>query len=306
MLPNWIGIGSARAGTTSLYHIVQQHPDIFIPTQKETGFFNKKHVNESKLAYYETIYFQNVGSQKSIGEITPTYMFDENAIKNIFKALGKAKIITNLRNPIDRAYSHYLFNIKHITEGRPFYNAMTAMTPENKDDYIGEYDNNYINMGLYSKPLAKYIDLFGKKNIFNIIFEQDLKVGNPDFSKNLFNFLEVEDVPVEIAHSNKSPKLDFRYFEKEEEISVLGKDNLETNVIMPAGSLALLNSVWGDWNVFIKKPSRNLIERFNATARSYLEKPNDEIKKELTERYFLDDIRKTEYLLDIDLSHWYK
>ncbi|MEI6730017.1 MAG: hypothetical protein WCL30_02060 [Pseudomonadota bacterium] len=117
-------------------------------------------------------------------------------------------------------------------------------------------------MGLYSKPLAKYIASFGKQNIFNIIFEQDLKAGNPNFIKNLFNFLEVEDVPVEISHSNQSPKLDFRYFEKEEEITVLGKDNLETNVIMPAGSLALLNSEWGDWNVFIKKPSKNLIERF--------------------------------------------
>ncbi|MEI6730018.1 MAG: sulfotransferase domain-containing protein [Pseudomonadota bacterium] len=137
MLPNWIGIGSARAGTTSLYHIVQQHPDIFIPTQKETGFFNHQYLNENLLAHYESSYFSGVENQKSIGEITPTYMFDDNAIRNIFKALGKVKIITNLRSPIDRAYSHYLFNIKHLTESRPFDKAMTAMMPEIADAYTG-------------------------------------------------------------------------------------------------------------------------------------------------------------------------
>lgn len=106
MLPNFLIVGAARAGTTSLYYYLKQHPDVFMSPKKEIDFFDVDKNFEKGLDWYER-YFEGYTGQKAIGEASPLYMYLEKVPKRIAKVIPDVKLIFILRNPVDRAYSHY-------------------------------------------------------------------------------------------------------------------------------------------------------------------------------------------------------
>ena len=87
-LPNFMCIGAAKCGTTSLYDILKQHTDVFIPSFKEPHFFDISTVYENGISWYEKTYFRGVKEEKCIGDFTPTYLFDKNAPQRISSNLG--------------------------------------------------------------------------------------------------------------------------------------------------------------------------------------------------------------------------
>ena len=88
-LPNFMCIGASKSGTTTLYDILRQHPDIFIPSYKEPHFFDSPIVFERGVDWYENTYFRNVKNRKCIGDFTPSYLFEGKAPQRILRALGK-------------------------------------------------------------------------------------------------------------------------------------------------------------------------------------------------------------------------
>jgi len=111
-LPNFLCAGAAKCGTTSLHAILAEHPQIFLPQRKEIHFF-ENNGNYSKGLDWYSKYFKNANEKKVIGEITADYMFFDYVPERIIEALGKnIKIIFMLRNPVDRSYSEYLFNVR--------------------------------------------------------------------------------------------------------------------------------------------------------------------------------------------------
>jgi len=118
ILPSFIIIGSTRSGTTSLYEYLENHPSVLPPVKKETGFFNYAYHNNSNWyrLYFPTIdekeKAENTRSNSVItGEATPSYLIDPRVPKRIMSLLPKVKLIVLLRNPIDRAISHYHLNV---------------------------------------------------------------------------------------------------------------------------------------------------------------------------------------------------
>ncbi|MBA4318316.1 MAG: heparan sulfate glucosamine 3-O-sulfotransferase, partial [Flavobacterium sp.] len=105
MLPNFLIIGAARCATTWISENLSQHPDIFIPPLKELHFFDTHY--EKGIAYYES-YFDN-RSEKAVGEATPAYLYFPNISSLIQQHLPNVKLIASIRNPVDRAFSHYLY-----------------------------------------------------------------------------------------------------------------------------------------------------------------------------------------------------
>ena len=109
---NFICIGAQKAGTTTLSDILSQHPDICIPPIKETKYFLFD-VDYARGKTFYNSYFSNYTGQKAIGEFDPDYLLFPFTAERIVATLGRdVKILVVLRNPADRAYSHFLMTKK--------------------------------------------------------------------------------------------------------------------------------------------------------------------------------------------------
>ena len=114
-LPNFIVIGAAKSGTSSLHHYLRAHPEVFTPKLKEINFFayDGKHLDVHYWAKTQDEYqrfFDDVGAAIAIGEVAPLYLCSPVAPDNIRRVLPDARLVAILRNPVDRAYSAYLMS----------------------------------------------------------------------------------------------------------------------------------------------------------------------------------------------------
>ena len=135
--PNFLVVGAAKSGTTSLFNYLTQHSDIYIPEVKECRFFSQLPKNYKGLGAEffpnsgitdERVYFNLFSGHedKVCGDMSNDYLYYyEKSIKNIKKYLGnEIKIVIVLRNPIDRAYSNYMHHIRDGWENISFEQAL--------------------------------------------------------------------------------------------------------------------------------------------------------------------------------------
>lgn len=180
--PNFLIIGAAKSGTTSVYYYLKNHPEIFLPKLKEINFFaydGQKGPGYWAKTFEEYIsYFNNVKSELAIGEVTPYYLPSPIAAKKIKDFLPDVRLIAVLRNPVDRAYSHYLMAIR------------AGKIKPNMEDAWSDPQRNYINEGFYFKHLSRYYELFDENKI-KIFYYDDLKNSPEKFIRSLFTFLKV-------------------------------------------------------------------------------------------------------------------
>ena len=178
-LPNFLIVGAAKCGTSSLHNYLNQHPDVYMPSYNEQGmkvkeprFLIKNLVKDRlhngiwNLESYQAL-FNHVVNEKAIGESTVLYLYYYNeAIKNIKKYLGDdVKIIIMLRNPVDRAFSAYTHVSRSMKELLSFEEALKIEKNRLENDIVLTPMVMYKNMGLYHDMVKAYIDNF--KNIIN-------------------------------------------------------------------------------------------------------------------------------------------
>jgi len=196
-------IGVARGGTTSLYNYLGQHPSIFFPKVKECNYFSKVESLDPqvyldpevgkeyhmKIIKSETVYnhlFSEANKEQLKGEVSPSYSWDLTAAKRIYEHNKEAKIIISLRNPIERAYSHYLMHLHTGYEkALTFEEALKA--PKNE---IWGGGNMYLEMGLYYSQLEAYYQLFDAKNI-KVMISEDWTQKNGEAINEVYQFLGI-------------------------------------------------------------------------------------------------------------------
>ncbi len=207
VLPNFIVVGAAKAGSTSLYHWLKQHPDVFMPEWKEPCYFvNNYGVRE--WAEYVSL-FQPGKGKKAIGEASATYLANPISPQWIYEKLGDVKIVIVLRSPADRSFSLYRHGLQYGYETIPtFEEALTEEESRLQSDTFIEknphyyLDYAYFNSGLYYEQVKRYLDVFSQVKIY--LFE-DL-VGSPKQTyRDLCLFLGIDDgfVP-DFKHHNAS------------------------------------------------------------------------------------------------------
>ncbi len=179
-LPNLIGCGAGKSGTTSLYHYLNQHPDIFMATAKEVHFFSQ-HYHQGVDWYTEN--FKSAEKEKIVGEFSTSYMLDENVPRRMFALVPKAKLLFLFRNPIERAYSNYWFSVSIGTqdESVSFSEAIRAEPGYTK----------YVAHGFYYTHLQRFLAYYPQENIY-IVLTEELKETPLDQLVLCYKFLDVD------------------------------------------------------------------------------------------------------------------
>ena len=181
MLPNFLVIGAPRSGTTWVEKNLREHPEVFLPKQKELHFFDT-HYGEG-MGYYEA-HFEKWDGQKAIGEATPDYLHGEYSKYDvpalIKKHLPEVKLIASLRNPVERAYSRFWNSKAH-------YERNIGMSFEEKLKDRPEF----IREGMYFDQLQRYYALFPRENILVLLFD-DLVENPRSFMRQIYEFIGVE------------------------------------------------------------------------------------------------------------------
>jgi hypothetical protein len=204
-------VGAQRCGTSFLAQLLDAHPEIKMakPFFPEPKFFSNESEFVKGRKYYLDKYFGQNYSSKILGEKSTSYFESEETAKRIKAMFHDSKIIISLRNPIDRAISHYNFSVGNGVERRSLKEAIAnpIQTFDQKKFSVSPYD--YLGRGEYLKFLLKYMEVFGSNKIHVLIFEDFMK--DAILRKNLFNFLDVDVNPNfmkdEIINASKSKEL---------------------------------------------------------------------------------------------------
>ena len=298
-LPNFLIVGAAKCGTSSLHNYLNQHPDIFMPTftdeglkVKEPRFLIKEKVKERlpkgiwNYEDYKSL-FDNVTNEIAIGESTVLYLYYYNeAIKNIKKYLGEdIKIIIMLRNPIDRASSAYLFASRTPQENQTFKEALiNARKRFDKDKTLSPMIL-YKELGLYYKMVKAYMENFKDVHVIlydDFVLQTDLEVRRAFDFLNIINTNEINTDKVINSGGKK------------------WNSRLMKDLLMGEGGMKKILKF-----LLPKKVRVNIKERLTNSFTSKADKINDSIKKELLD-YYQKDIQLLEKLITKDLSKWMK
>jgi hypothetical protein len=281
-------LGAAKSGTTTLYDILRQHPDIYIPAFKEPHFFDIPENYKNGIEWYKRNYFRNA-NKKIIADFTPSYFFEKEAPKRIFKNLGRdMKFLVVFRNPVDRAYSHYLHSKRDDHESENFEKSLELEVSrlkkhENQSDYLSYLRHSYVHQGLYAQMINRYLQYFSLDNFLFIHFENELLQERELTIKRILEFLEIDS-------------------------SVLLKTDIRSNPSSKEKSKSLkkLMNKRGWFREVIKfmvpsKPLRqiinNKIQRMNNKEFEY-QQLSRELRSDILKNYFREDISNLERIIN--------
>ena len=298
IMPNFLLIGAAKAGTSAIYDYIDQHPQIYMSPEKEPMFFafegekpnfsgpgddhSSNYYSVTDLTAYQNL-FKGVSTQKAIGEASALYLYHPKAPERISHYIPDAKLIAILRDPVKRAYSNFLHLVRDSRE--PLTNFTEAMQQEDSRIHNNwEWFWHYRHLGLYSEQIQRYLERFSQDKIRIYLYE-DFTKDPVGMLQNCFEFLEIDTTFV----PDMSAKVNVSGFTKNKALhNFLRQPN-------PIKNLA---------KVFL--PTK-LAKRMKASVQNQnLVKPelSDEVRQELIETYFKDDILKLQDLIGRDLSAW--
>lgn len=296
-LPEFLIVGAAKSGTTSLYNYLKVHPDIYLPEAKEPRFLTSQFVKlpfkSPDAAYFEQEFVKTFDQYKKlfsetnegaiIGEASPdTLYYYENSIKIIKKYLGAPKIIIILRNPIERAYSAYTYLVRDNRETLTFRTALGMESERIKENW--EFMWLLKDVGLYYNQVKAFKENF--KNV-RIYLSEDLKSDPQGLLKDIFEFLGADS---DFIPDNLKVIYNVSGVPKNKLLHKFLHDKLIIKSLIKPFIPFLLRE-----KIVKNLKNKNLIKIAM----------KDEDKNYLRE-FYREDIKKLENLIDRDLSHWLK
>jgi hypothetical protein len=305
-LPTFLIIGAARSGTTSLWNYLKQHPQIYLSPLKHTRFFahedlsfrgpGPKDVRKpwsremgtreivTDVESYRAL-FSGVTNETAVGEASHSYLYSPKAPERIRHCLPNARLIAVLRNPIERAYSHYCYLLQNGRE--PLTDFAQALREEEGRVLDGWWpDFYYTRLGFYYSQLKRYFDLFEPQQIRIYLYE-DLDSRTTEVLQDIFRFLEVDD--------SFTPDVSVRYNAAGSAKSkALQRTLLELSLVRPFVEPFLS-----------ERRRKQVLHAASQLKKRNLNKPeiSHEVRQYLLETY-REDISKLQPLIQRDLSAW--
>lgn len=204
-LPDFLIIGTPKSGTTSLYHYLQQHPQVWMPAVKEPHWFlfdgpepprlggprdqiRRRELVRSWPAYQAL--FSACPTGQVCGEASVRYLYSPQACAAIHRRLPEVRLVLILRNPVDRAYSAYCRDRVHGAELCGTFADAIADGPRRERE--GWLTGIYQQLGYYARALAPWIETFDRSRI-RIYLYDDLVADAPALIRDLYRFIDVDD-----------------------------------------------------------------------------------------------------------------
>lgn len=192
--PNFLIVGAAKSGTTSLFEYLRGHPDVFMPDLKEASYFAGGGTL-TEADYFGL--FREAGAAQAVGEASTAYLYVPKTATTIRRTLGPStRIIIILRNPVDMAYSLWGHMVREGGEDLGFFDALKAERARMADPEFHRQAKNwpfnfaYASRARYSAQVAAYLRAFGPSQVKVLIFEEFFADVAAGFAE-LCRFLEV-------------------------------------------------------------------------------------------------------------------
>lgn len=308
-VPNLFIVGAAKAGTTSLHNYLNKHHNIFMSPIKEPHYFSKdircdnfddyyrKHscydikdyLQKSPLKLKHSAYniekiedylqlFREVKEEQYIGEASVGYLYSEKAAEEISMFNQDAKVVIVLRHPVERAFSHWLMDLKGNDVCRTSF--LDAISKDQQIENKGWGKSHlYIELGLYYKQVKRYLDVFPREQV-SVLFYDDFKNDQESFINKIFNFLCIDSIKIDFSikkNTSNLPRLPWL----NRTLELVGlKDFIK--LYLPSKFIKKLKKI----------SNKSQIPSLSKADRNTLNK------------YFENDIILLESLLKVDLSHW--
>ena len=285
---NFFCIGAQKAGTTTLFHMLNQHPDIYIPASKEAHYFDNDKQFELGYEKYWNQHFSGYANQKIIGTITPSYAYISSVPGRIRASLtNKPKFIFILRNPVERAWSHYLMMRYLGKETLSFEEALKIEESRIQQSHQNNVDFSYLNRGYYTKQIENYLQYFPREQLLVLIFETDFILKKEQTLNMITDFLEISPFEFELDIR----KNQFKQMKNRKAVQLM-RDPIISKIFKP-----IIPSK------DIRKLARKAFLRLN-TSKQHKPKLSVEKKEYFMDHYFNDELIQLEQFLGKDLNCW--
>ena len=310
--PNFFIVGAPKAATTFLYESLQQHPQVYMSPLKEPNYFASEmrpeffpeeararvarqmheleaylrgDMREKRFGGFVTSWedylklFRNVSDQVAIGEASPSYLWSRTAAQNIASRLPHARIVINLRNPIERAFSHYLHQVTEGLTNQTFRQAIEATLRAGPGQFAIE--RTLLEFGHYCTQIKRYQKEFPREQIHISLYEE-LEHSPAALMENLLTFLGVDpDIRFDASRRHLEPRIP-----KLNGVAYV----LKKSRIWPHLRKLLPQPLGPRLRSALMRSRRSLV--MNRADRAFLNE------------YYHDEIANLSALLDRDLSSW--
>jgi len=302
-LPDAIIVGAAKAGTTSLFNYLTEHPNIFSPRTKEPWFFSFKNnpqsfiiphsgkKNPQEIISNEQKYFDLYSNtSKYVIDGSTSYLYtSETTIKNIKETYGdkfdEIKIVIVLRNPIQRAWSHYMMHIRDNKTKLSFRESISKNIIQKRLAMNGTIGYDYIGFGMYYRQVKLFLETFSN---VKIVLYDDFLNDSSSVLEQLLQFFELDHYSfksqqkynVSGAPKNRFYKLLSVLINKESNLKSLLRKIVPKNIIEP------------------------LTQEFKKNIYRKVELKTED--KEKLIKIYRDDIVSLKNIINYDLQHWLK
>ncbi|MBA2525285.1 MAG: sulfotransferase [Pyrinomonadaceae bacterium] len=203
-----------KAGTTSLMRYLASHPDVYVPPGKEVHFFDREERWHRGIGWY-CEQFEGARTQHAIGEGSPSYMLFADVAARMASVVPDARLIAILRDPVDRAHSHYLHARRRGTERRPFAEVVEEelQLPRPRTLPVAREDlerHHYLARGLYLGQLENLCAHYARGSL-HVLLVEDLEWEPRRAFQELCRFLEIDDAVIpDIVGSRQNPYVEPR------------------------------------------------------------------------------------------------
>ncbi len=189
-LPDFIIIGAQKAGTSSMFYYLAQHPELELSVEKEIHYYNYYAQSGKSIGWYKSFFpLKATSAGKKTGEASPNYLYSETAPQKLKQDVPEVKLIVLLRNPIDRAYSEYSMHVRQLKR-----NDLPTFEQSIANDNLSLHGSRlYLLRGLYAARIENWFKYFEREQ-FIFIKSEDFFVHPRPVLQRVYRFLGIAEV----------------------------------------------------------------------------------------------------------------